>query len=119
MTESHIHLYRSSILCDFLMETLEELADEQKISQDLANKVLESFDTSCLDALRKRAAAKGQLTGKLNTYNYFDSVWQFEVCDAVFKLAPKAQGAMASAPRITADKIKLICVDARLCQSTE
>jgi transcription initiation factor TFIIA small subunit len=101
------------------METLEELAEEQKISQDLANKVLESFDTSCLDALRKRAAAKGQLTGKLNTYNYFDNVWQFEVCDAVFKLVPRAQGAMANAPRISADKIKLICVDSRLCQAAD
>ena len=61
----------------------------------------------------------GAVQGKLNTYNYFDNVWQFEVTGATFKLLPKAQGSMASAPRITADRIKLICVDSKLCQSTD
>lgn len=55
--------------------------------------------------------------GKLNTYNYFDNVWQFDVSDVTFKLTPRAQGSLTNAPKITADKLKIICVDAKLCQA--
>lgn len=72
-----------------------------------------------LETSRRSQTGGAWLQGKLNTYNYFDNVWQFEVTDATFKLLPKAQGSMSSAPRITADRIKLICVDSKLCQSTD
>jgi Transcription initiation factor IIA, gamma subunit, helical domain len=62
MAGSFVELYRSSVLCDLLQETLEELHEEGKVSQDLGNKVLESFDKSCLEALTKRAEAKGALS---------------------------------------------------------
>lgn len=62
MVDSYVQLYRSSVLCDLLSETLEDLFEEGKVSQDLAVKVLDGFDKSCLEALTKRAEAKGALS---------------------------------------------------------
>jgi len=59
--DSYIQLYRSSVLCDVLTDTLEELCAEEKISFDLASRVLDGFDKSCLEALSKRVEAKGSL----------------------------------------------------------
>lgn len=61
MKDAQVQLYRSSMLCDLLMEALEELCDEEKMTQDLAHKVLDGFDHSCLDALQNRAEAKSTL----------------------------------------------------------
>lgn len=61
MLESQVQLYRSSTLCDLLMEALEELCDEERMTQELAHKVLDGFDHSCLDALQNRAEAKSTL----------------------------------------------------------
>lgn len=62
MVDAYVELYRSSVICDLLTDTLEELAEENKITQELAVKVLGAFDKSCLEALTKRAEAKAQLT---------------------------------------------------------
>jgi Transcription initiation factor IIA, gamma subunit, helical domain len=66
MSESFVQLYRSSLLCDLLTETLEELCEEAKVSEELAQKVLAVFDKSCLEALTQRAEAKGQLTVRIH-----------------------------------------------------
>lgn len=61
MMEAQVQLYRSTMLCDLLSEALEELCEEEKMTEDLAHKVLEGFDHSCLDALQHRAEAKSTL----------------------------------------------------------
>jgi peptide subunit release factor 1 (eRF1) len=66
MSESFVQLYRSALLCDLLTETLEELCEEAKVSEELAQKVLAVFDKSCLEALTQRAEAKGQLTVRIH-----------------------------------------------------
>jgi Transcription initiation factor IIA, gamma subunit len=53
--------------------------------------------------------------GSLKSYNHYDNVWRFDVKNATLKLTAKAQGALTSAPKLTTDKIKVICVDAKLC----
>jgi hypothetical protein len=54
------------------------------------------------------------MQASLKTYNYFDNVWQFELSDAKFRLTPKAGGSLgASAPRISCDKVKVVCVDSK------
>lgn len=62
MVDAYVQLYRSSVLCDVLTCVLEDLVEEEKIQEDLKTKVLDCFDRSCLEALQKRAEAKGQLT---------------------------------------------------------
>ena len=62
MVDAYVQLYRSSVLCDILTGVLEDLVEEEKIQEDLKVKVLDCFDRSCLEALQKRAEAKGQLT---------------------------------------------------------
>ena len=61
MVDSYIQLYRSSVLCDVLTDTLEELCGEERISFELASRVLDAFDKSCLEALSKRVEAKASL----------------------------------------------------------
>eukprot|EP01025_Chloroclados_australasicus_P055959 TRINITY_DN6870_c0_g2_i3.p2 TRINITY_DN6870_c0_g2~~TRINITY_DN6870_c0_g2_i3.p2 ORF type:complete len:167 (+),score=14.94 TRINITY_DN6870_c0_g2_i3:331-831(+) len=116
MADSYVKLYRSSMLCDLLTDTLEELFEEQKLGAELAQRVLDVFDKTCLEALQKRAEGKALIQGNLKTYNYFDNVWQFELTDATFKLTPKAQGSVQSAPKLSADTIKLICVAQAVCE---
>ena len=65
MAEGLVQLYRSSVLCDLLTDTLEELVEEDKLSQDLGVKVLAGFDKSCLEALQRRAEAKSSLSVSL------------------------------------------------------
>lgn len=62
MAEGLVQLYRSSVLCDLLTDTLEELVEEGKMSQNLGVKVLAGFDKSCLEALQRRAEAKAALS---------------------------------------------------------
>jgi hypothetical protein len=66
MVDTYVKLYRSSKLCDLLTDVLEELCEEEKISPDLANKVLDGFDQACLEALSNRAEAKGTLQVRLH-----------------------------------------------------
>jgi len=61
MVDNNVRLYRSSALCDLLTDTLEEMCGEEKITEDLAHKVLDGFDHCCLDALSKRAESKSTL----------------------------------------------------------
>eukprot|EP00892_Ulva_mutabilis_P010522 jgi/Ulvmu1/7842/UM004_0072.1 len=114
MVDNNVQLYRSSALCDLLTDTLEEMCGEEKITEDLAYKVLDGFDHCCLDALSKRAESKSTLQGSLTTYNYFDNVWKFDLSDATFKLTQRAQGALAAAPKLSTGKIKVICVESTL-----
>ena len=53
--------------------------------------------------------------GSLKSYNDYDNVWRFDVSNASLKLTSKAQGPLTTAPKLTTDKIKIICVDAKLC----
>lgn len=59
------------------------------------------------------------LQASLKNYNYFDNVWQFELSNAKFKLTPKANGSLATAPRISCDKVKVVCVDAKYCSQAK
>ena len=62
MADSMVQLYRSSYLCDSLMDAMEELMAEGKIDQELGMKVLANYDQSIMAALSKRAEAKASLT---------------------------------------------------------
>lgn len=61
MVDTNVQLYRSSALCDMLTDILEDMCGEEKITEDLAHKVLAGFDHCCLDALSKRAESKSTL----------------------------------------------------------
>lgn len=198
MAESMVQLYRSSFLCDSLMDAMEELMAEGKMDQELGMKVLANYDQSIMAALSKRAEAKASLTvraacartsthliqwwpgqecitlctssaahckqlsfahaqthrcaahkchdadavhgrddykthcstrnkhtrcdcarrmqGELLTYNHLDNVWQMTAKDVDFRLVPRAQGALAKAPRLRSDKLRLYLVESKVVQ---
>lgn len=118
MAAHSLTLYRGSKLGDALVDALEELIKEEKISGDLAMKVLTEFDQSIYEALNQKVAAKTTFKGKLDTYRYCDNVWTFIVSDATFKTNPTGTGTMTNVPEVKVDRVKIVCVDNKLLQPT-
>uniref|UniRef100_A0A061QUF6 Transcription initiation factor TFIIA small subunit n=1 Tax=Tetraselmis sp. GSL018 TaxID=582737 RepID=A0A061QUF6_9CHLO len=101
--------YRESKLGDALVEALSELVDQNKISSDLALRVLVEFDKSVCDALTTRSSTKVTLKGNLNSYRFCDNQWQFYLRDVSFK-TNQAGGSTSNAPEVTAQKMAMLCM---------
>lgn len=61
-------LYRTSKIGECLRESLFDLIDAGKISQEAAEKILLQFDKSTYTALDTKVQCKAQLRGDLKTY---------------------------------------------------
>jgi hypothetical protein len=67
-------IYRGSKLGDSLVEALDVLVNQGKISSSLAVEVLAKFDDAMVRTLEKKVNSKGSLRGKLDVYRYIDNV---------------------------------------------
>lgn len=61
-------VYRGAKVGDCLMQSLFELMESEKLSEEVADKVLSQFDKSMYLALDTKIQAKAQLRGRLRTY---------------------------------------------------
>ncbi|CAG8588700.1 11566_t:CDS:2 [Ambispora gerdemannii] len=87
-----------------LTDSLDELIMQDKITPQLAMKVLVQFDKSITEALEKgkgRGTFKG---GRLHTYRFCDEVWTFIIERPNFRL---------DNDNIPADKIKIVACNAK------
>eukprot|EP00879_Flechtneria_rotunda_P006013 GHRR01006325.1.p1 GENE.GHRR01006325.1~~GHRR01006325.1.p1 ORF type:complete len:118 (+),score=45.28 GHRR01006325.1:296-649(+) len=109
-------LYSNTQLAKALFEVLQELVHDGKVPEELAVATLDQLDQSILAALKNEIQAKAEIKGNLDTYKYFDNVWQFVISDVSFKLIPSGTGSFKKAPEITCDKAKITCVDLKLAQ---
>lgn len=96
------------------MQSLFELIETKKLSEEIADKVLSQFDKSMFSAMGDQVHTKAQLRGKLKTYRYIDNVWQFVLEEVKLKLMPK--GGSNSCKEVDMASSKLICVDSKLVQ---
>ncbi|KAJ9510095.1 hypothetical protein QJQ45_015564, partial [Haematococcus lacustris] len=105
-------LYRQTMMGDCLVEALEEMMAQNKISEELALTITNQFDASMLDALRNHVTARAHIKANLKTYRFFDNdydyidrvhnctqfanamlqVWQFMLENVNFKLPPSGTG---------------------------
>jgi len=74
-------LYRRSAPGQALLETLDELVNNQQIAPQLAMRVLAQFDRSMSEALHN-ARTRCHIRGHLRDYRYLDDVWTFMVMNA-------------------------------------
>ncbi len=74
-------LYRRSAPGQALLETLDELVNNQQIAPQLAMRVLSQFDRSMSEALNN-ARTRCHIRGHLRDYRYLDDVWTFMVMNA-------------------------------------
>lgn len=112
-------LYRETPIGECLVEALEEMMAKEKMSEELCMTVCTIFDASMLDALRTQVQSKALIKGNLKTYRFLDNVWQFNLENVIFKLNTSGQGSMTTAPEVTCDKAKVICIDAALAPKPE
>eukprot|EP00890_Picochlorum_soloecismus_P001258 jgi/Picsp_1/2132/NSC_05597-R1_transcription initiation factor iia gamma chain len=110
-------IYRGSKLGDCLVEALQRLIDENKITGDLAQKVLDTFDQSMLQILEKQVTAKGTLKGKLDVYRYLDNIWTFVMSDATLRSAQYLSVPKKDEEELKVDgPVKMVLVDAKLAK---
>mmetsp|Transcript_36990 Transcript_36990/g.94572 ORF Transcript_36990/g.94572 Transcript_36990/m.94572 type:complete len:137 (-) Transcript_36990:35-445(-) len=102
--------YRESKLGDALVDALREMAEADRISGELALKVLVEFDKSVCEALATKVPAKVNVKGNLHSYRFCDNQWQFYLKDAAFKILASGSGSVANAPEVKADKVSLVCM---------
>lgn len=105
-------IYRQSKLGDSLVEALDVMITQEKITPDLAYKVLGEFDSAMVNALATKVNARATFKGHLDTYRFCDNVWTFVLSNASFKTS----GAQMYSPDIVVDKVKIVCVDSRFVE---
>lgn len=67
-------VYRSSRIGECLRETLFELIQTGKITEDVAQMILLQFDKSMYTALDTKVSAKATIKGNLKTYRFYLSL---------------------------------------------
>lgn len=94
------------------MEALDVMITSEKITPDLAYKVLGEFDAAMVNALATKVNARATFKGHLDTYRFCDNVWTFVLTNASFKTS----GSPLYTPDIQVDKVKIVCVDSRFVE---
>lgn len=67
MTTS-FQLYRGAKIGECLTQSLVELMESDKLSEEVADKILSQFDKTMYSALEKSVTAKAHFKGNLKTY---------------------------------------------------
>jgi len=94
-------MYRQSGLCQSLQDALEELEDEDILSEEMSDRVLAQFDKSLAAAFEQRVKGRYRIMGDLKTYRRCDGFWTFEGRD--LRLSDTQGGDMV------VDKMTLFC----------
>jgi len=94
-------MYRQSGLCQSLQDALEELEDENLLSEEMSDRILAQFDRSLATAFEQRVKGRYRIVGDLKTYRRCDGFWTFEGKD--LRLADVHGG------DVVADKMTLFC----------
>lgn len=72
-----------------------------------------------MEALEKKATAKGTLKGKLDVYRYIDNIWTFVLSDATLRSAAYQSVAKKDEDEEKVEgEVKLTVVDAKLLKVT-
>ncbi|GLC36021.1 hypothetical protein PLESTB_000530100 [Pleodorina starrii] len=107
-------IYRNTSVGESLMETIEQLAEEGKLPEEVALAVLKQFDTSMSEAIKKFVTGKATMKANMKTYHYYENVWTFSLEEVEFKLNQAGSGSMAGAQTMKCNTTKVVVVDAKL-----
>ena len=95
-------LYRQSSLGKTLLEVLEELQKEDKISNEMLSKTLEIFDRVICEEISKSKKQKASIKAQVTSFKNCDDIWIFY---------GKNVSVTIEKSNITCNKLKIIACD--------
>jgi transcription initiation factor TFIIA small subunit len=98
--ERYYEMYRRSLLGVTLCDTLDNLIRDQKITAQVALKVLTHYDRIVANVLAEKAKVRVEFKGDLETYRFCDEVWTMIAKNVVIKPSNPADGPWIRAPRL-------------------
>jgi transcription initiation factor TFIIA small subunit len=105
-------LYRQSTLGKTLMEVLQELEKEKKISEQMSSKVLEIFDRSICEEISTIKKQKATIKAKVTSFKNCDDIWIFYSKDATITITNDKKTTICS-------KLKIIACDKNMKEQLE
>merc|ERR1712023_102176 len=76
------HIYRESKLAETLMIILDNYVKKNLLSASVAYSMINQFDISILEALKKRTEARVKIKGSVRNYKNIQNIWIFHVENA-------------------------------------
>ncbi|KAF2145644.1 uncharacterized protein K452DRAFT_284007 [Aplosporella prunicola CBS 121167] len=80
------HHYRGTSIGLSLIETLDDLIRDQRITPQLSYKVLAAFDKEIVRTLKRRIQKRMTFKAQCRTYGFYDDKWKFELKDVKYRL---------------------------------
>ncbi|KAF2072977.1 hypothetical protein CYY_005717 [Polysphondylium violaceum] len=103
----YYELYRKSTVGEALTDTLDDMLQNNFITPQFYEKMLNQFDKSINEALANTVKTKITFKGNLHTYRFCDNVWTFIIDKAEFKIDDPQKP-------ITVDRVKIVACDANV-----
>ena len=103
-------LYRQSSLGKTLLEVLEELQKEDKISNEMLSKTLEIFDRVICEEISKSKKQKASIKAQVTCFKNCDDIWIFY---------GKNVSVTIEKSNITCGKLKIIACDKNMKEQLE
>ena len=100
-----LNLYKRTIFCSKLTETIDELKRQGQITPNLEKKIIAKFDEIMCDEISKLSKTKNSIKGKVTSFRNCDDIWIFYCKDIHLKIDKNP---------LTIPKLKIIALDEKL-----
>ena len=100
-----LNLYKRTIFCSKLTETIDELKRQGQITPNLEKKIIAKFDEIMCDEISKLSKTKNTIKGKVTSFRNCDDIWIF-YCKEIHLKIDKIG--------LTIPKLKIIALDEKL-----
>ena len=100
-----LNLYKRTIFCSRLTETIEELKRQGQITPNLEKKIISKFDEIMCDEISKLSKTKNTIKGKVTSFRNCDDIWIFYCKEIKLKIDKVS---------LTIPKLKIIALDEKL-----
>ena len=106
-----LNLYKKTILCIKLNETLQELKKQGHITPNLEKKINAKFDEIMCDEISKLQKTKNTIKGKVTSFRNCDDIWIFYCKDIHLKLEKNNN--------LNIPRLKIVALDEKLKKKKE
>ena len=100
-----LNLYKRTIFCSKLNETIDELKRQGQITPNLEKKIIAKFDEIMCEEISKLSKTKNSIKGKVTSFRNCDDIWIFYCKDTNIKFDKGS---------INFSKLKIIALDEKL-----
>ena len=100
-----LNLYKRTIFCSKLIETIDELKKQGQITENLEKKIIAKFDEIMSEEMVKYSKTKNSIKGKVASFQNCDDIWIFYCKEVELKIEKFP---------LTIPKLKIIALDEKL-----